>query len=43
MEANLIENKTSEMIELEEKCNMFLEDYFESLMSGPKVRPTSEE
>ena len=23
------------MIDLENKCSMFLEDYFESLMSGP--------
>ena len=35
MENNLIRNKTQEMIDLENKCSMFLEDYFESLMSGP--------
>ena len=35
MEKNLIQNKTQEMIDLENKCSMFLEDYFESLMSGP--------
>ena len=34
MENNLIRNKTQEMIDLENKCSMFLEDYFESLMSG---------
>ena len=34
MENNLIRNKTPEMIDLENKCSMFLEDYFESLMSG---------
>ena len=34
MENNLIRNKTKEMIDLENKCSMFLEDYFESLMSG---------
>ena len=34
MENNLIRNKTQEMIDLENKCTMFLEDYFESLMSG---------
>ena len=34
MEKNLIGNKTQEMIDLEKKCSMFLEDYFESLMSG---------
>jgi arylsulfatase A-like enzyme len=35
-ENNLIENKTPEMIALERKCRLFLEDYFESLMSGKK-------
>ena len=34
MENNLIRNKTQDMIDLENKCSMFLEDYFESLMSG---------
>jgi arylsulfatase A-like enzyme len=34
MEKNLIGNKTQEMIDLEKKCSMYLEDYFESLMSG---------
>ena len=36
MENNLIQNKTQQMIELEKKCSMFLEDYFETLMSGRK-------
>ena len=36
MENNLIQNKTHQMIELEKKCSMFLEDYFETLMSGRK-------
>ena len=36
MEINLIDNKNQKMIELERKCNMFLEDYFERLMSGLK-------
>ena len=36
MEKNLIQNKTQEMIDLENKCSMFLEDYFETLMSGRK-------
>jgi phosphoglycerol transferase MdoB-like AlkP superfamily enzyme len=36
MENNLIQNKTHQMIELEKKCSMFLEDYFETLMSGLK-------
>ena len=36
MEKNLIHNKTHEMIELEKKCSMFLEDYFETLMLGRK-------
>ncbi len=34
MKNNLIRNKSQEMIDLENKCSMFLEDYFESLMSG---------
>ena len=34
MEKNLIGNKTQKMIDLEKKCSMYLEDYFESLMSG---------
>jgi phosphoglycerol transferase MdoB-like AlkP superfamily enzyme len=34
MEKNLIGNKTQKMIDLENKCSMYLEDYFESLMSG---------
>jgi len=42
MEKNLIKNKTQEMIELEKKCNMFLEDYFESLMSKTKTSPSTE-
>ena len=41
MEKNLIKNKTQEMIELEKKCKMFLEDYFESLMAGPKITSSS--
>jgi len=36
MENNLIQNKTQQMTELEKKCSMFLEDYFETLMSGRK-------
>ena len=36
MENNLIHNKTQQMTELEKKCSMFLEDYFETLMSGRK-------
>ena len=36
MENNLIQSKTRQMIELEKKCSMFLEDYFETLMSGRK-------
>lgn len=40
MEKNLIQNKTEEMIKLERKCSMFLEDYFESLMSGNKSTQT---
>ncbi|MEK9603956.1 MAG: sulfatase-like hydrolase/transferase [Flavobacteriaceae bacterium] len=36
MENNLIENKTEEMLKLERRCSVFLEDYFESLMSAPK-------
>ena len=41
MEKNLIKSITQEMIELEKKCNMFLVDYFESLMTGPKTSLSS--
>ena len=42
MEKNLIQEMTQEMIALERKCNLFLEDYFESLMSGNNASQTAE-